>query len=69
VSTLALAADERVAEAEAIEDELRVRLTDGSTFSVPLVWYPRLSNAPSEQKNNRQLPAAQVFTGKMLMKT
>ncbi|MCA1567229.1 MAG: DUF2442 domain-containing protein [Acidobacteria bacterium] len=55
MSTLALAADERVADVEVTEDELRVRLMDGRTISVPLVWYPRLLNASSEQRNNWQI--------------
>jgi hypothetical protein len=55
MSTLALAADERVADVEVTEDELRVRLMDGRTISVPLVWYPRLLNASVEQRNNWQI--------------
>lgn len=39
---LAVAADERVADARVTDDELSVRLMDGRTISVPLVWYPRL---------------------------
>ena len=49
---LALAADERVAGVEITEDELSVRLMDGRTISVPLVWYPRLLNATEAQRNN-----------------
>ena len=49
---LASAADERVAEVETTEDELSVRLMDGRTISVPLVWYPRLLNATEEQRKN-----------------
>jgi len=52
MSILALAADERVAEVETTEDELSVRLMDGRTISVPLVWYPRLLNATEEQRKN-----------------
>jgi hypothetical protein len=48
-------ADERVADVEVTEDELRVRLMDGRTISVPLVWYPRLLNASVEQRNNWQV--------------
>ena len=55
MSTLALAADERVADVEVTEDELRVRLMDGRTISVPLVWYPRLLNASVEQRKNWQI--------------
>lgn len=39
MSVSALAADERVA-VETTENELKVRLMDGRTISVPLVWYP-----------------------------
>ena len=55
MSTLALAADERVADVEITEDELRVRLMDGRTICVPLVWYPRLLNASVEQRKNWQI--------------
>jgi Protein of unknown function (DUF2442) len=49
---LALAADERVADVTITDDLLSVRLMDGRTISVPLVWYPRLSNATERQRNN-----------------
>ena len=52
MSILALATDERVAEVKVTEDELSVRLMDGRTISVPLVWYPRLLNATEEQRRN-----------------
>ena len=52
MSILASAADERVAEVETTEDELSVRLMDGRTISVPLVWYPRLLHATKEQRKN-----------------
>ena len=52
---LALAADERVADVEVTEDELSVRLMDGRTISVPLVWYPSLLNAAEKQLNNWQI--------------
>ncbi len=52
MSISALAADERVVTVETSEDTLSVRLMDGRTISVPLVWYPRLLNATEEQRNN-----------------
>jgi hypothetical protein len=52
---LNLAADERVAEVQVTDDELTVRLMDGRTISVPLVWYPRLANATPEQRKNWQI--------------
>jgi hypothetical protein len=52
---LNLAADERVADLDVTDDTLSVRLMDGRTISVPLVWYPRLSNATAEQRKNWQI--------------
>jgi hypothetical protein len=52
---LHLAADERVADVDVTDDELAVRLMDGRTISVPLVWYPRLLNATPEQRKNWQI--------------
>jgi hypothetical protein len=55
MGTLALAADERVADVEVTEDALSVRLMDGRTISVPLVWYPRLFAATEAQRSNWQI--------------
>jgi hypothetical protein len=55
MGTLALAADERVAGVDITEDTLSVRLMDGRTISVPLVWYPRLLSATEEQRRNWQI--------------
>lgn len=52
---LALTADERVADVEFTDDALSVRLMDGRTISVPLVWYPRLLNATKQQRENWQI--------------
>ena len=52
MSILATVADERVAEVETTEDELRVRLMDGRTICVPLAWFPRLLHATREQRAN-----------------
>ncbi|MBA3714407.1 MAG: DUF2442 domain-containing protein [Pyrinomonadaceae bacterium] len=52
MGVLALAADERVSDIEVTEDMLSVRLMDGRTISVPLVWYPRLLNATEAQRKN-----------------
>ena len=52
MSTLATIADERVADVETTDDELRVRLMDGRTISTPLAWYPRLLHASAEQRKN-----------------
>jgi len=55
MGTLALAADERVAEIHLTDDNLVVSLMDGRTISVPLVWYPRLLNATLKQRRNWQI--------------
>ena len=34
------------------DDTLTVDLSDGRTISVPLVWYPRLDHASSEERLN-----------------
>ncbi len=34
---------------------MHVNLTDGSTISVPLNWYPRLQNATVEELNDWQI--------------
>lgn len=52
MSILATIADERVADVETTNEELRVRLMDGRTISVPLAWYPRLLHATEEQRKN-----------------
>jgi hypothetical protein len=51
---LAINADERVANVQFSEDELRVTLMDGRTISAPLAWYPRLLHATVKQRKNWQ---------------
>jgi hypothetical protein len=50
VETTALAKEVAVS-----EDELTVRLVDGRTISVPLVWFPRLLHATAEQRAKFEL--------------
>ena len=52
---LALAADERVTNVSFTDDELSVKLMDGRTINVPLVWYPRLLQATGTQRDNWQI--------------
>ena len=52
MSTLAVAADERVASVKCTKDTLSVSLRDGRTISVPLTWYPRLLHASPRQRRN-----------------
>jgi len=55
MGTLALAADERIADVQISDDTLTVGLKDGRTISVPLAWYPRLHNATPAQRGNWQI--------------
>ena len=49
---------ERVKNVSFTEDTLAVDLVDGRTIVVPLVWYPRLLDASSEQRQNWHVSAA-----------
>src|SRR3954447_5556553 len=51
-------ADIRVRDVSVTEDELSVALMDGRTISVPLAWYPRLTNATPEQRAHSELAGA-----------
>lgn len=42
---------ERVRDVHFTEDTMAVDLADGRTIIVPLVWYPRLLNASTEQRS------------------
>ena len=46
---------EQVKDVHFTEDTLSVDLIDGRTITVPLVWYPRLLYATSEQRMNWQV--------------
>jgi Protein of unknown function (DUF2442) len=46
---LAIRADERVKDVRFTKELITVDLMDGRTIAVPLVWYPRLLNATSQQ--------------------
>ncbi len=52
---LTLAADERVKNVSFTEDSISVDLMDGRTISAPLIWYPRLYHATSEQLADWQI--------------
>src|SRR5713101_1832331 len=42
----------RVEQVEITEDSLSVHLQDGRIVSVPLTWYPRLSEASHDERND-----------------
>ena len=49
---------ERVKDVQFTDDTLAVDLIDGRTIVVPLVWYPRLLDATSEQRRNWRISGA-----------
>ncbi len=49
---------ERVKDVRFTEDTLAVDLLDGSTIIVPLVWYPKLLEAPAEKRRNWKISGA-----------
>ena len=49
---------ERVKDVHLTDDTLAVDLIDGRTIVVPLVWYPRLLDATSEQRRNWAISGA-----------
>jgi hypothetical protein len=55
---LALAADERIAAVRCTKAALSVKLMDGRTITVPLVWYPRLLKATKTERENWHVCAA-----------
>lgn len=50
MAILATKADERVKEVRISEEYISVDLMDGRNISVPLIWYPLLSNATKDQR-------------------
>ncbi len=52
---LAIGADERVKNIQFTEETISVELMDGRVISVPLVWYPKLLQATSEQLKNWEI--------------
>jgi hypothetical protein len=55
MSSLALQVEPRAEHVRCTNDELIVALTDGRILSVPLVWFPRLVNASSQQRAQYEL--------------
>ena len=56
MTTLAIEIEIPTAEDVSVTDDtLSVDLSDGRTISVPIAWYPRLSYATPEERNNWRL--------------
>ena len=51
MNILKVQVDERVSNVNFTEETISVDLMDGRTITVPLVWYPRLLNAKTEQRS------------------
>lgn len=55
MSTLAVELHPQAQNIKCTDVALVVELVDGRTISAPLVWFPRLSQANEEQRNNWEL--------------
>lgn len=55
MTTLAVEITPLAQEVHFTEDDLIVNLVDGRTVTVPLVWFPRLSQAAPEQLKNYEI--------------
>ncbi len=55
MSTLAVEAHPLAQDVEFTDDDLIVSLVDGRKVIVPLVWFPRLSNATKSQLKNYEI--------------
>jgi hypothetical protein len=55
MGTLAVELHPQAHKVRCTDAALVVELLDGRTLSVPLVWFPRLSNASKEQLSNWEL--------------
>jgi len=51
MNVLKIKVDERVSNVHFTEETISVDLMDGRAIKVPLVWYPRLFNATTEQRS------------------
>ena len=51
MNILGIKVDERVSNVHFTKETINVNLMDGRTITVPLVWYPRLLNATTEQRS------------------
>jgi hypothetical protein len=55
MTSLTLNAEPIAQSVETSDSDLVVRLTDGRVLSAPLVWFPRLNNAPPEKRQAYEL--------------
>ena len=55
MSTLAVETYPLAQNVKCTDDDLIVSLVDGRTVTVPLVWFPRLSNATKKQLANYEI--------------
>jgi len=55
MSTLVVETHPLARNVEFTDDDLIVSLVDGRKVTVPLVWFPRLSNATSSQREHYEL--------------
>ena len=55
MSTLVVETEPRAMQVAITDDELTIHLIDGRRVSAPLVWFPRLLQATTDQRNDWEL--------------
>ncbi len=55
MGSLVLDVEPSARRAHCTDTELIVELNDGRTLSIPIVWFPRLANASSEEREQYEL--------------
>lgn len=55
MTTSVVETEPRAMQVHVTDDELTVHLVDGRRVSAPLVWYPRLLRATTDQRNDWEL--------------
>jgi hypothetical protein len=53
--TLAIKLDATAVDVTVMDDRILVVLADGRELAVPLAWFPRLVDAPADQRKNWRL--------------
>ena len=55
MSTLAIEVEPLAVDVSCTDDSLRVMLADGREISAPLIWFPRLQKATTEERQQWRL--------------
>jgi hypothetical protein len=55
MNTFAIHSDPRALEVRCTDDEIVIRLSDGRTLTVPIVWFPRLAAADPKSRGEVEM--------------